>query len=107
MDRIAFLQDFIKANPHDLFSRHALAMELIKNGEDAKAREILEEILLIDPTYVGSYYHLGKLMERLEVFPDAIKIYQQGMAEAEKQKDHHALRELKAALNQLQDELEY
>lgn len=107
MDRIAFLQDFIKSNPHDLFSRHALAMELIKNGEDAKARGILEEILLIDSSYVGSYYHLGKLMERLEAFQDAIKIYQEGMEEAEKQKDHHALRELKAAFNQLQDEMEY
>ena len=107
MDRIAFLQDFIKSNPHDLFSRHALAMEWIKNGEDANAKAIFEDILLIDPSYVGSYYHLGKLMERLEAFQDAIKIYQQGMAEAENQKDHHALRELKAAFNQLQDELEY
>lgn len=107
MDRFAFLQNFIKSNPHDLFSRHALAMEFIKNGEDAKAKETLEELLLIDQTYVGSYYHLGKIIERLGTFQEAIKIYQQGMEEAEKQKDHHTLRELKAALNLLQDELEY
>jgi Tfp pilus assembly protein PilF len=106
MDRIAFLVDFIGKNPMDLFSRHALAMEMIKLGNDAEAKSVLNQILLIDPKYVGSYYHLGKVEERLALMTDALVTYEKGIQVATDLGDQHALRELKAALNQLRDELE-
>ena len=106
MDRIAFLMDFIGKNPMDLFSRHALAMEMIKLGKDADAKSVLDQILLIDPNYVGSYYHLGKVEEGLGLMTDAILTYEKGIQVATDLGDLHALRELKAALNQLRDELE-
>jgi tetratricopeptide (TPR) repeat protein len=103
MDRIAFLMDFIGKNPADLFSRHALAMEMIKLGNDAEAKLVLDQILLIDPNYVGSYYHLGKVEERLGLFNDELSAYEKGIQVATVLGDLHALRELKAALNQLRD----
>jgi tetratricopeptide (TPR) repeat protein len=106
MDRIAFLMDFIGKNPNDLFSRHALAMEMIKLGNYAEAKLVLDQILLIDPNYVGSYYHLGKVEERLGLFNDALSAYEKGILVATDLGDLHALRELKAALNQMRDELE-
>jgi Tfp pilus assembly protein PilF len=106
MDRIAFLKDFISKNPMDLFSRHALAMEMIKLGNDVEAKSILDQILLIDSNYVGSYYHLGKVEERLGMMNDALLTYHKGIQVAMKLGDQHASRELKAALNQLRDELE-
>ena len=106
MDRIIILRQFIKENPQDMFSRHALALECIKKGDDAEAEIMFNEILEINPSYVGTYYHLGKLLERVERSGEALVIYEKGMQEAEKQQDTHALRELKAAHNQLKDEME-
>jgi tetratricopeptide (TPR) repeat protein len=106
MDRIIILRQFIKDNPEDMFSRHALALEYIKMGDDAEAEMLFKEILEKNPAYVGTYYHLGKLLERAERLDEALVIYENGMQEAEKEHDNHALRELKAAYNQLKDEME-
>ena len=106
MDRIAFLLDFIEKNPGDLFSRHALAMEMIKVGNYHEAKLILEQILISNHQYIGSYYHLGKVDEQLGYTQEALGTYQNGIDVASEINDQHALRELKAALNQLRDELE-
>ena len=106
MDRIAFLMDFIAKNPVDLFSRHALAMEMIKLGNDQEAKLMLEQILEMNDKYIGSYYHLGKVDERLGYIDDALSIYYKGIDVAMEINDQHALRELKGALSQLRDELE-
>jgi Tfp pilus assembly protein PilF len=101
MDRIARIQEFLQANPQDNFLRHALALEYIKIGEDEKARELFEAILVASPDYIGSYYHLAKLLEKLEQPGLAIKWYEQGMAEAKKAGDNHAYNELQAAYEDL------
>lgn len=66
MNRIDKLNEFLKVTPKDNFLRHALALEYIKIGEDLKARVLFEEILSDSPDYVGTYYHLAKLLEKLE-----------------------------------------
>ena len=106
MDRIAILSGFIEKNPADLFSCHALALEYIKAGDEKKAIALFEDILRKDATYVGSYYHLGKAYERKGDSPKALGVYQLGMDVALKINDQHARRELMAAFNQLQDEME-
>ncbi|MFT4022514.1 MAG: hypothetical protein QM664_01870, partial [Flavihumibacter sp.] len=63
-DRIDKLQAFLAQSPADAFLQHALALEWIKNGEDRRARDLFEKLLAETPTYVGSYYHLAKLLER-------------------------------------------
>ena len=106
MDRIVILKQFIRESPSDMFSRHALALEWIKKGDDSEAEILFNEILEKDPDYVGTYYHLGKLLERNNREEKALVIYENGMQIAEKQHDNHALRELKSAFNQLKDEME-
>lgn len=101
MDRIARLQQFLQENPADSFVNHALALEYIKVGELDKARSIFIALLERDPGYVGSYYHLAKLMERLEDVPGAIQWYEKGMEEAKKAGDNHAFGELRGAYEEL------
>ena len=101
MDRIEKLKEFLKVTPKDNFLRHALALEYIKIGEDLKARLLFEEILFESPDYVGSYYHLAKLLEKLEQQELAIKWYEKGMEAAKKAKDNHAYNELQAAYEDL------
>ncbi len=84
MDNIERLKEFLITNPNDCFLQHALALEYIKKGEDHKAKELFEKILTIDENYVGSYYHLAKLLERNGENKAAISIYEKGMKKAKK-----------------------
>ena len=101
MDRIAKLKEFLIANPADSFVQHALALEYIKLGDDEGARRLFEEILNREPGYIGSYYHLGKLLERNEETEEAVKVYEKGMEEAKKAEDNHAYGELRGAYEEL------
>ena len=101
MDRIEKLKQFLQANPEDSFIQHALALEYIKLEDDAKARQLFEELLQREPGYVGSYYHLGKLLERNDEMDAAIKWYEKGMEEAKKAGENHAFGELKGAYEEL------
>jgi Tfp pilus assembly protein PilF len=103
VDRIAKLKEFLAAQPGDSFLAHALALEYIKLGDDEKARALFEGILDRQPDYVGSYYHLGKLLERQGEAEAAVKVYETGMAACKKMKDNHAYNELQGAWEDLTD----
>lgn len=101
MDRIAKIKAFLETAPNDNFLRHALALEFIKVGEDLSARELFEAILTESPDYIGSYYHLAKLLEKMEQTNLAIEWYEKGMEAAKLAKDNHAYNELQAAYEDL------
>lgn len=97
MERIARILAFLEQNPTDNFLRHALALEYIKVGKLTEARELFEAVLKQSPDYVGSYYHLAKLLEQLNETALAIEWYEKGMNAAKLAGDNHALNELRAA----------
>jgi Tfp pilus assembly protein PilF len=101
VERIDKIKTMLAENPADSFLQHALALEYIKLGDDEKARRLFEELLNREPGYVGSYYHLAKLLERSEQTDEAIKVYEKGMEEAKKAGDNHALGELRGAWEEL------
>ena len=103
MSRIEKLLEFMKTADKDSFLQHALALEYIKVGDDEAARKLFNEILLREPTYIGSYYHLGKLLERVADFDRAIKVYKRGMGEAKKAGDTHSYNELMGALEDVEE----
>ena len=101
MDRIEKLKTFLQANPGDSFLQHALALEFIKLGQDEEARKLMEALLTADPAYIGSYYHLAKLLERQGERELAIAWYEKGLAAAKNAGEQHAYNELKAAYEEL------
>src|SRR5260221_6594664 len=101
MDHKTRLKEFLQATPGDNFLKHALALEYIQIGDDATAGGIFEEILTQDPGYVGSYYHLAKLLERTGDTSAAIQWYEKGMEAARQAGDKHALGELRSAYEEL------
>ncbi len=103
MSRIKKLLEYMKTAEKDSFLQHALALEYIKIGEDEEARNLFNELLLREPTYIGSYYHLGKLLERAGDFDKAIRIYKRGMEEAKRAGDNHSYSELQAALEDIEE----
>ena len=101
MDRIEKLRNFLQNNPSDDFSQHALALEYIKIGREDEAYHLFTTLLERSPGYVGSYYHIGKLLERKGDDVTAIQWYEKGMAAAKAAGDSHAFNELKAAYEDL------
>lgn len=101
MDRIEKIQGLLQKSPDDNFLHHALALEYIKAGNDVAARNLFEEILNNHPDYIGSYYHLGKLLERNGETELAVQWYEKGMAEAKKAGDNHTYNELQSAYEDL------
>lgn len=101
MDRIAQIKQFLVATPEDSFLKHALALEYIKLNDDVAARQLFEELLAHEPGYIGSYYHLGKLLERAGDNAAAISTYEKGMAMAKAGNEKHAYNELQSAYEDL------
>jgi len=101
VERIEKIKAMLDINPVDSFLQHALALEYIKLGNDVDAKKLFEEILEREPGYVGSYYHLAKLLERIGETDSAIKIYEKGMEETKKAGDNHAFGELRSAYEEL------
>lgn len=102
-ERIEKIKTFLQSSPDDLFLNHALALEYIKIGEDDLAQNCFEKNRLNDPKYVATYYHLGKLQERLKRNTEALETYQQGMIIAKELKDQHSYNELFGAFEDLED----
>jgi len=103
-DRMSMLKTLLAENPHDSFLLFALAKE---HEKAAQLPEALEQYLALrqsDPEYVGLYYHLGKLYERLTQPAEAFRTYTQGMAVASRLLDQHAYSELAGARLALGDE---
>ena len=101
MDRIEKIKEMLTENPSDSFLKHALALEYIKVGNDSDARKLFESVLENEPGYIGSYYHLAKLLERIGETNEGIKIYEKGMEEARRAGDNHSLSELRSAFEEL------
>jgi predicted Zn-dependent protease len=103
MSRIAQLEELLKQEPNDSFLQHALALEHIKIGNDAEAEELFTTLLKRNPGYVGSYYHLAKLLTRANKTQEAIKIYEAGMMQAKLAGDMHSHNELQGEYDDLID----
>jgi Tfp pilus assembly protein PilF len=101
MERIEKLESFLAQNGADSFVQHALALEYVKLNNDKAAREQWEALLAREENYVGSYYHLAKLLERQGEQQLAITTYQKGMEVAKAAGDNHAYNELQAAYEDL------
>lgn len=101
MNRIDKIKEMLATSPTDNFLQHALALEYTKIDEDQKARILFENILTASPDYIGSYYHLAKLLERSGERNAAIECYEKGMQAAKAAGDMHAYNELQSAYEDL------
>jgi tetratricopeptide (TPR) repeat protein len=99
--RLQKLLEFYNAEPADPFLKYALATEYIALNDFPAALIYFEDLILNNKEYVGTYYHLGALYEKLNRKEDAIKTYQQGMQIARAAKDNHAFSELQGVYNSI------
>ncbi len=104
MSRLIQLEALLVSDPHEPFLLFALAKEYEGMSNLVRAREFYERLRETTPQYVGNYYHLGKLYERLELPELALATYREGMNVAKAAKDMHAYSELAGAKLNLADD---
>jgi Tfp pilus assembly protein PilF len=99
--RISQIIQLLEKTPEDTFLKHALALEYLKLGEEEKARNCFTDLLTKNPDYVGSYYHLALLLDKLGERTEAIRFFEQGMQVAKAKGDTHAFNELRSAYEEM------
>lgn len=95
--------EMLNQNPDDAFLLYALAQEYFNKGEAAKSIELYEKLLHIHPNYTAAFLHLGNAYLQLQQIDKAIATYEKGIDVCRQQQAHHDLKELQAALNNLED----
>ena len=99
VNRLQKLLEFLKNEPNDPFLKYALATEYLSANDTSAALNYFEDLKENHEEYVGTYYHLGKLYEKLGRKEDAITTYQKGMQVARAARDNHAFSELQTVYN--------
>lgn len=101
-ERIPLLLGFLADDPSDAFSRFALAQEYARLDQTEQALAEYARLTREQPDYVGTYYHLGKLLEAAGQRDEAEQTYRTGISVAERLRDAHSRAELNDALLNLQ-----
>lgn len=101
--RLESLLQFLEKDPDDSFTRYAIALEYVSEGNIEKGIAYLEDLLERDPGYVATYLQLGYLYTETERKEDALAILKRGIDIARQSGDMHAASEMQDAI----DELEY
>ncbi|TAF67300.1 MAG: tetratricopeptide repeat protein [Cytophagales bacterium] len=100
--RIKILWDYYEQNPNDPFNLYALALEYLKLEQKTEAILFLERLLTEHPTYVPTYYQLGKIYEQnSEDQKKAVEVYEQGILHCKTQGNLKTEQELRNALDEL------
>jgi len=95
--RLEVLQKMIAAGSTDPFARYALAMELKSLGRLDESLAAFDDLRSKDPSYVAQYLMAGGVAESLGKKDEARTWYDQGIEQAKKKGDGHALSELQQA----------
>ena len=101
-ERITVLEQFLKEDPNHPFRLYALALEF-KNQDAKKAQELFDQLLERHPTYLPTYYIAGDFYLEKGDLDRATEILKKGLALAHQQKDLNSIREISAAIQNLED----
>lgn len=99
--RLEMLEDFVRKDPRDAFSRYALAMEYVNAQRYDEAIAHFRALIAQDPDYIATYFQLGQACERTGRPEEARAAYEQGIAACRRKGDSKTLGELEFALEQL------
>lgn len=77
--RIERLEWLYSQNQGDPVIGFGLGVALVENGEPAKGRVILENVIRQKPEYAAAWEWLGKALEDLGEREEAIRVYRKGI----------------------------
>ncbi len=100
-ERLQKLTQLLEREPNDTFLIYGLALEHKKLGDDARALELLDRVIALDPGYCYAYYQKGMTLESAGDTDAAKAAYRAGIDAAKQKGDAHAQGELEAALSMM------
>lgn len=98
MSRRAKIETMLKANPDDAFLLYALALELLKEGDQAAGIEQLKRVASKHPDYHAAYFQLGQTLVASGEVDEAREWLEQGVSAAHRAGDTHAAGEMEELL---------
>lgn len=104
MTRLEKLQEFLKTDPDDSFTRYAIGLEYLSMKDFPKAAEAFEALIINDPGYVATYYQLADSYRQMKENEKAKSCYHKGIIQARAAQDLHAASELQMAMDEMEDE---
>lgn len=102
-DKIAAFTDILAQNPDDAFARYGLAMEYRNRNENALALREFDELNRRKPDYVPAYQMAAQTLIALGQGRQAAERLRAGIACAQRTGNRHALSEMQAMLEELED----
>lgn len=86
-------------NPEDPFIIYALAREYEQKLATMQALLMYEHLVTAFPQYIATYYHYAKLLYQAGNRNEAVKLLERGIEWGAKEKDMHAVGEMKELLS--------
>ena len=100
-NRRSQIEAMLVEEPHDIFLRYSLAMELEKEGEHDASLTKLTELMEEDTPYVPAFFMAGQQLARLDRLDDAKSVLRNGIDQAQQSGDSHAAAEMSEFLQNL------
>jgi len=95
------IEAMLADDPHDVFLRYSLAMELAKQEQHDEALERFVELQQDDPPYVPAFFMAGQQLAELARVEEAREVLRRGIELARVQGDTHAAGEMSELLASL------
>jgi tetratricopeptide (TPR) repeat protein len=102
-NRVAALKDILTGNPDDAFARYALGLEYSGAGETEAALAEFKRLLASHPDYTNGYFMAAQALARANRNDEARTMLDEGIESAERTHNQHALAEMQAMLDDLED----
>ncbi len=95
------IESMLVDEPHDVFLRYALAMEMEKAGEIEPALKVHAELVAEQPPHIASYFRSAQILADQNQIEPARAFLRDGIDAARAAKDFHAAAEMGEMLSSL------
>jgi predicted Zn-dependent protease len=102
MDKIAGLREILALDPRNSFARYGIAVELKNRGEVAASLAEFDTLLANDPDYTAGYFMSAQTLAGVGRKSEAIERLKAGISCAARSGNSHALSEMQAMLDELE-----
>lgn len=100
--RVATLKAILNSNPDDAFARYALGLEYSGSGETEAALDEFNRLLASHPDYTNGYFMAAQALARVQRVEEAKGMLHDGIECARRTRNQHALSEMEAMLDELE-----
>lgn len=95
------IEQMLAAEPHDVFLRYSLAMELEKEGRHEESLALHRGLMTDQPPYVAAFFMAAQQLVKLERVAEARTALRDGIEAARAQGNAHAAGEMSEFLTGL------